>query len=73
MPPTTGNPAIDALLVYGVLGIIVALFVLGWIVAKPTVVREQTISDRLLVNNEKLADGIDRLTDAVLRDRAGGG
>lgn len=67
-------PALDpgtALLVYGPLGIFVALFALGFIFSKSSMERERALTDQAMKNNEKLADGIDRLTEAVLRDRPG--
>jgi len=56
-----------ALLVYGPLGITVALFVFGFIFSKSSMDRERSITDRLVVNNEKIATTLDRLSDTVLR------
>ncbi len=56
-----------ALLVYGPLGITVALFVFGFIFSKSSMERERSLTDRALVNNEKMAGALDRLSDTVLR------
>ena len=60
-----------ALLVYGPLGITVALFAFGFIFSKSSMMRERELTDRLVVNNEKIAATLDRLSDNVLRDRTG--
>lgn len=61
----------NALLVYGPLGIFVVLFAFGFVYSKASMERERVLTDRLVENNSKMADAMDRLTDAVLRDRAG--
>ena len=61
----------NALLIYGPLGIFVVLFAFGFVFSKSSMERERTITDRALVNNEKLSEALDRVTDAVLRDRVG--
>lgn len=66
-------PALDAgtaLLVYGPLGVGFALFAFGLIFSKSSMERERALTDKAIANNEKLASGLDRLTDAVYRDRA---
>ncbi len=59
--------AATALLQYGVLGIVVMLFVFGFIVAKPTIERERLLTDRAIENNARMAEALDRLSDTVLR------
>lgn len=66
MPPLDVG---TALLVYGPLGIGFALFAFGFIFSKSSMQRERDLTDKALANNEKLATGLDRLTDAVYRDR----
>ena len=61
----------NALLIYGPLGIFVVLFAFGIIFSKSSMERERALTDRALVNNEKLSEALDRLTAAVLRERAG--
>jgi len=65
--PSIGN----ALLVYGPLGIFVVLFAFGFVFSKSSMERERTLTDRALENNGKMAEALDRVTDAVLRDRVG--
>lgn len=69
--PTTGNPAVDALLAYGPLGIVVVLFVLDKIHSDGAMKRERAIADQALENNGKIADALDRLTAQVTRGRPG--
>ena len=66
--PSIGN----ALLVYGPLGIFVALFAFGLVFSKSSMERERVLTDRALANNAELSGALDRLTDTVLRDRVGG-
>ena len=62
----------SALLVYGPLGIFVALFAFGLVFSKSSIERERELVDKVLASNTALATSIDRLSDSVLRDRAGG-
>jgi len=61
----------SALLVYGPLGIFTALFAFGFIYSKSSMERERVLTDRALANNAELSGALDRLTDTVLKDRAG--
>lgn len=61
-PVTTGNPIIDSLAPFGVIGIVLALAALGYIWFKPgvealkeTIKTLQAINDRLLKNQEEQA------------------
>lgn len=50
-PQTAVPDPTSTLLVYGPLGIFVALFAMGIIVAKPTIERERHLTDVALANN----------------------
>ena len=63
--------AASALLIYGPLGIFVALFAFGFIYSKSSMERERVLTDRALQNNAELSGALDRLTNTVLKDRAG--
>lgn len=66
------DPTASALLVYGPLGIFVVLFAFGFVFSKSSMERERQLTDTALKNNEKLGDALDRLTEAIYRDSAGG-
>ena len=61
----------NALLIYGPLGIFTALFAFGFIYSKSSMERERVLTDRALANNAELSGALDRLTNTVLKDRAG--
>ena len=61
----------SALLIYGPLGIFVVLFAFGFVFSKSSMERERVLVDRMVENNAKMAEALDRVTDAVLRDRVG--
>lgn len=61
----------NALLVYGPLGIFVVLFAFGFIFSKSSMERERILTDRALENNKNMSAALDRLSDVVLKDRAG--
>ena len=55
---------------YGVLGLVVVGFLTGQIHSKSRVDREVDLGNKLLADNEKTIDALNRLTDAVNQWRA---
>jgi hypothetical protein len=60
---------INELVRYGILGLILLLIIRGDLATGRELKREQGISDQVIKNNADMAAAMDRLTEAVLRER----
>jgi len=73
MPIDPTTAAITTYLQLGVVGATFVLLLTGILTLGRETKREREIGDKVLENNGKYADAIDRISDAVLRDRPGSG
>ncbi len=63
------TPEIQQLVQYGILGVVLMLIIAGPLALGRELKRERELTDKALTNNSALATSIDRLTDAVLKER----